>query len=96
MTRRIYWVFLPLNLLLGAAAWLGVSHAHAQQRPRFELLLIEKPEGYNGKFNSDNRTEVRRFEVWHDRESGVEFVCTSENADEGFQVSCFPTGRNWK
>ena len=57
---------------------------YAQTQPRFERLLKERHDEYHD------------FQVWHDRESGVEFICVYSGVNMGNSVSCFPTGRNWK
>lgn len=66
-------------------------------RPRFEQIyneFIDPPDDGN----SPNKTILRNFEVWHDRESGQEFICADPMTSlaSAYKVSCWPTGRNWK
>lgn len=82
--RRL--VLAPLLLLAGwviaemAATKVGVRGNETQQR--FEQLSRS---GWENGY---------RFAVFHDKASGVEFICV-EN-DVHFNPSCFPSGRSWK
>jgi hypothetical protein len=60
--------------------------------PRFQLIDVEKQSRYN------DRTEVHHFEVWHDQQSGQEFICgfPVTNLASAEKITCWPTGRNWK
>lgn len=59
--------------------------------PRFNLIDVEHE-------RDETRSEISRFEVWHDRESGQEFICAFPvtNMASAEKTSCWPTGRNWK
>jgi hypothetical protein len=75
-------------IVFGAiAGWCG-------NLPRFQHLMRQTDvPGYD-----DSR--VSAIEVWHDTQSGVEFICVFVGKNGSYTppvtLSCFPTGRNWK
>lgn len=83
-----------LLILIAAAAVIDiigfVAVVRADGPTRFEQLLWERV--------NDKADAVKGFEVWHDKESGQEFICAvaSSTITSRDKVSCFPTGRNWK
>lgn len=72
------------KIIVGFILVLAGYTIHAQSRPRFEKILSERT------------SDIPNFQVWHDRESGQEFTCVYSGVYLGYDVSCFPTGRNWK
>lgn len=61
----------------------------AQEGDRVQLL-----EDYGVQYRG--HTASLFFSRWHDKASGVEFICAENsrwNNDAG--ISCFPTGRKW-
>jgi len=72
----------------------GLAVGGDYPHPRFEL------KGYEQTNNYDN--ELTIVEVYHDKDSGIEFICASKLVDRDGQhdnripaISCFPTGRKW-
>ena len=61
---------------------------------RFEETNWENPN--NGSF-------INTITAWHDKESGIEFICVAgQQIRDGWNqpvqtspISCFPTGRKW-
>ncbi len=72
------------KILLAVALILTGYVLHAEVQPRFEQLL------------SENHGDYAKIRVWHDRETGQEFICVYSGVDLGNSVSCFATGRSWK
>lgn len=68
---------------------LAIEKAEAEvnpPRPRFEMLMKEE------------LGDTTWFEVFHDRESGVEFICHNHRHSAsavGMGESCVLTGRKW-
>jgi|SRR5208337_827748 len=58
-------------------------------RPRFELLLFERTSAFADSASGSN---IYRWEVWHDKETGQEIVCPMGIKE----ASCYLTGRSWK
>lgn len=83
------------KILILAALMLGSSLLAQEPRPRFERLQREMavPEG-------ESAHVVQEFETYHDRETGIEFICArgfySGGVQSNYSISCFPTGRKWK
>lgn len=83
-----------LLILIAAAAvidFIGfVAVVRADGPTRFEQLLWER--------THDEADAVRGFEVWHDKQSGQEFICVvaSSTYASRDKVSCFPSGRSWR
>jgi hypothetical protein len=57
--------------------------AGSNQRPRFEQIYTEN--------HGEVGTNLYEFEVWHDKETGQEFICARSLREE----SCWLTGRSW-
>lgn len=78
------------NLILCLLFITTVALAGDQPRPRFEKLYEEE---ISGKV-------VQQMTVFHDKESGVEFICAESIRATGYAyaptVSCWNTGRIWK
>jgi hypothetical protein len=59
-------------------------------RPRFEAIYWE---------GAQNKNMIAAFEVWHDKESGQEFICARSYYNglgtAQVPISCWPTGRTW-
>jgi hypothetical protein len=72
------------KILFAVALILAGYAIHAEVQPRFRELL------------SEDHGPYAKFRVWHDLETGQEFICVYSGVDQGNSVSCFPTGRNWK
>jgi hypothetical protein len=83
---KIRWLAVIIALMgLLMIALTGPSPAQGVfPHPRFEMLLQEYHPGFD--------TRIDYFEVWHDKETGQEFVCTMVHSS----VSCLLTGRSWK
>lgn len=75
---------------LGATLMYAYDHAatvHAASPTRVEKL---SDEGMSGSLGYS-----KQFDFYHDKGSGVEFVCSSISGYHEYAVSCFPTGRKW-
>lgn len=86
--KPLHWFMLLLACTAAAFAVGG-----AKEKYRFEELQWQTTDSF-----------VNTFTVWHDKESGIEFICAkSWNVVNGWNqpvsspsISCFPTGRSWK
>ena len=63
-----------------------VSQGYNKYNKRFERLYIENTE----------EGPISVFQVFHDRESGVEFICATDKSPTSWPTTCFLTGRKWK
>lgn len=89
MKSNLIYVALLIMGILGIS--LMITHpVKAYEVPRFELKLKE----YTNTDLNHKDTYIERMEVWHDKESGAEFVCFI--GDTHGNPSCVPTLRNWK
>jgi hypothetical protein len=78
-------------LLTGAAllAALTLTFVSFGQSWQQRYIRLDKETTGHGEWRA-----VRKFETYHDTQSGVEFVCAF--GDDDGAMSCFLTGRSWK
>ena len=79
------------TIILGLL-WL-LPHARAstdyRPRPRFEMI-------YSEDHSSELTNKASQIETWHDKETGIEFVCLYNGKSYNVKsISCFTAGRRW-
>jgi hypothetical protein len=78
------------RLLIVVAVLAAFAFGQMMPRPRFELKSAET------LMKADGISTPLYVYAIHDKESGIELVCTARSGWAEAGISCVPTGRNWK